>query len=108
MSKEPQISFAVESIGLPSTDKFPVAQSNGSKISDTLACRMMQHNRVGNLWRNPHSASRSTLLKVNFVGSPQIDAGIAAQALEFFLCSFCNSGSARAIAGRGLRSRNPN
>src|SRR2546430_9710492 len=55
-----------------------------------------------------HAATGAVLLEVYFVRCPEVDRSIFHQPLEFFLCAFCRSGSACAIAGRGLRSRKPN
>ena len=68
---------------------------------------MQQHGVLGFRWY-PHATTRAVLLEVHFVRSPEVDRGILHQPLEFFLCAFCRSGSACAIAGRGLRSRKPN
>ncbi len=48
------------------------------------------------------------LLKMNFIFCPEIYVRILYQPFQFFLYRFCNSESAWAIRGRGLRSRKPN
>src|SRR6202022_3049935 len=87
--------------------KFPVTQSYRAKISHAASRGRMQQDRVLGFRRNPHLASRTVLLEVHLVGSPEIYSRIHHQRLEFFLCAFCRSGSAWAIWGRGLRSRKP-
>ncbi len=110
MLEKCEAGFAVEFLflGLPLVNQLAIAQSNGSEVTDTLACGMVPDNGVDHFRSNPHAAARSKLLEVNFVSRPQIDARILSEDLQFFLCRFCNWGSAWAMAGRGLRSRNPN
>src|ERR1035437_7879422 len=64
---------------------------------------MQQHGVLGFRW-HPHAATGAVLLEVYFVSSPEVDRSIFHQPLEFFLCAFCRSGSAFAIAGRGFLS----
>src|SRR5580700_11352620 len=88
--------------------ELAVPQTHGGKIADALARRMMVHDGVLRLGRNPHAATRPLLLKVNFVQCPEVHSGIAHQLAEFFLWVFCRVGSALAKTGRGLRRRNSN
>jgi hypothetical protein len=44
----------------------------------------MQQNGVFDFWRNPPSAAGTVLLKVHFVGGPQIDTVVFHELLEFF------------------------
>jgi hypothetical protein len=67
----------------------------------------MPKHRVLDLGRNPHPASRTVLLKMNFIQCPQVDPSVLGYGSKFFLCSSCRSGSALAITGRGFRNRNP-
>src|SRR2546422_11682262 len=69
---------------------------------------MMQQHGVLGCRGHPHAATGAVLLEVYFVRCPEVDRSIFHHPLEFFLCAFCRSGSACAIAGRGLRSRKPN
>ena len=63
--------------------------------------RMMQQDGILRLRRHPHPTTRAVLLKVHFVAGPKVDGRVGHQRLEFFLCVFCCSSSARAILGRG-------
>jgi hypothetical protein len=79
MFEKIQIGCSIEFSRLALADQLSIAQADGAKVSDTLACRMMADYRVLDLWRNPHPAARTTLLKVDLVFRPEIDTGIAAQ-----------------------------
>jgi len=46
-------------------------------------------------------------LEVAFVGTPEINPRVGGQAAAVFLKAACAAGSALAMRGRGLRSRNP-
>src|SRR5580704_5811248 len=48
---------------------------------------MMIHNGILRLRRNPHAASRSLLLKVDFVQGPQVHRIVCHQFSEFFYAS---------------------
>src|SRR6516165_6442180 len=98
----------VEPVPLPAKPEAPIAKSHGAKIPHAVSRGMMPQHRILGFWWYPHPASGTVLLKVHFVEGPQVDRGIRHQPLEFFLCRCCRSGSAQAIAGRGLRRRKPN
>jgi len=92
----------------PRKPKLSISQPHRTKVSYAAARRMMQqHGVLGFRWY-PHAAPGAVLLKVHFIGGPQVHFVIILHRLEFFLCAFCRSGSAWARAGRGLRSRKPN
>src|SRR3972149_7169913 len=78
---------SVELFLLPLEDHFAIAQTNGSVIAHALASRVMQQDRVLFLRRHPHQATRSMLLKMDFIGRPQIDFSISYQSQEFFYMS---------------------
>jgi hypothetical protein len=80
--------LSVEPSGLTAEEKLAVPQTHGGKVADALARRMMIHSGIFGLWRNPHAASRSLLLKVDFVQNPQIHGIVRHQFSEFFLCFF--------------------
>ena len=65
-------------------NQFSITQPNSPEVSNTLARRMMQQYRIGILRRNPHPTTGSILLKMNFIGRPQIDSWIGGQSSEFF------------------------
>src|SRR5271157_2060801 len=98
----------VELVRLPAKLEAPIAQPHGAKISHAVPGGMMPQHRVLGFRRHPHPATGTVLLEVHFVGGPQVYRSIGHQRLEFFLWVCCRSGSAQAIAGRGLRKRKPN
>ena len=69
---------------LPLENQFPITQTNSSEIAHALTGGMMQQDRVLFFRRNPHQAPRSILLKMDFIGRPQIDFGISDEPSEFF------------------------
>jgi hypothetical protein len=74
----------IEAFYLPAIDEFAVPDTNSSKVADAFTGRMMQKNGIGNLRRNPHSASRTMLFKPDFVHSPQVDSSVMHQFIKFF------------------------
>ena len=80
--------LAVECFDLAAKYKSAVPQSHCGEIADALSRRMMLHDRVLDLRRNPHAAARSLLLKVHFVQSPEVHRIVGHQLAEFFLCAF--------------------
>src|ERR1700704_2957445 len=101
-------SLSVEPSGLAAEEKLAVPQTHGGKVADALTRRMMIHDGILGLRRNPHAATRSLLLKVHFVQGPKVHRIVRHQLVQFFLCFFCRAGSALAKTGRGLRRRNSN
>ena len=69
---------------LPLENQFSITQANSSEIAHALTSGMMQQYRVLFFWRNPHQATRSILLKMDFIGRPKIDFGISDVPPEFF------------------------
>ncbi len=69
---------------LPLENQFSITQANSSEIAHALASGMMQQHRVLFFRRNPHQATRSILLKMDFIARPQIDFRISDQPSEFF------------------------
>ena len=65
-------------------NQFSVAKTDSSKIAHTLPCGVVQQYRVLVLWRYPHQTTRSILLKMDFIGGPQIDFRIGCEPSEFF------------------------
>src|SRR5712692_2237032 len=77
---------SVEPSSLATEEKLAVPQTNGGKVADALTRRMMIHNGILDLRRNPHAAARSLLLEVHFVQSPQVHRSVRHQFSKFFLC----------------------
>jgi hypothetical protein len=63
---------------------FSIPQTNRPKITDTLSRRMVQQYRIHILRRHPHPTVRSILLKMNFIGRPQVDFWIDDPLSQFF------------------------
>jgi hypothetical protein len=74
----------IETFYLPAIDEFAVPDTHSSKVADAFAGRMMQKNGIGNLRRDPHSASRTMLFEPDFVHSPQVDSMIMHKFIKFF------------------------
>lgn len=65
-------------------NQLPITQSGCPEVSDTLAGRMVQQHRIDILRGHPHPTTRPILLKMNFIGRPQIDFWIGGELSEFF------------------------
>jgi hypothetical protein len=65
-------------------NQFSIAQADSSKIAHALTSGMVQQYRVLVLRRYPHQTTRSILLKMDFIGRPQIDSRIGCEPSEFF------------------------
>ena len=85
LPQERKASLGVETIGLAPIEQLAVAQPHCTEISDTPSRRMMQQYWVGRIRRNPHPASRTVLLEVNFIHCPKINSFASCQPAEFFL-----------------------
>jgi hypothetical protein len=103
--KEGEKRFSIKFIISTTINKFAVAKSNSVEILYALASWRMKQNRIAFFRCYPHTTARAMLLEMNFVDCPQIYAGFGHHVSEFFLCSFCRSGSAFAMSGSGLRNR---
>ena len=64
--------------------KQSVPQPHGSKVPHAFAAREMPKHRVLDLGWNPHPASRTILLNMNFVQRPQVDPFVLGHCAEFF------------------------
>src|SRR5260370_2468734 len=62
--------LTVEGLGFAAKYKSAVPQSHRGEIADALSRRMMIHDRVLDLRRNPHPPARSLLLKCTSSHSP--------------------------------------
>ncbi|MFH1627119.1 MAG: hypothetical protein ABIE47_00150, partial [Pseudomonadota bacterium] len=76
--------FPIEAFFLPAVDEFAIPYTHSAKVADAFAGGMVQKNRIGNLRRNPHAASRTMLFKPDFVHSPQVDSMVMRQFIKFF------------------------
>src|SRR5215472_4361103 len=103
-----QKGFGIELVIFSVISKLAVAQTDGSKIAYAFTGGLMEHHGIDDFRCNPHTTPRAMLLKMNFIFCPEIDPKILHESFQFFLCLLCNSGSALAIRGRGLRNRKPN
>jgi hypothetical protein len=65
-------------------NQFPITQPDSPEVSDTLAGRMVQQHRIDILRGHPHPTTRPILLKMNFIGPPQINFWIGGEPSEFF------------------------
>jgi hypothetical protein len=65
-------------------NQFSIPQPDRPEVPDTLARWMVQQYRIDILWGHPHPTTRSILLKMNFIGRPQIDFWIGGKPSEFF------------------------
>lgn len=83
LEKRPR-GLRVEGARLSCEDEFPVAHPDGSKVSHALAGWVMQQHRVLDLGRYPHPTSRTMLLEVHFIHSPQVNRRVVYQFVEFF------------------------
>ncbi len=61
-----------------------ISYADGAEISDALAGGMMVDDRVFDLRRHPHPATRSLLLKVHFVQRPEVYSVVLYQLSQFF------------------------
>ena len=70
VSEEAQERLGIKTGFLSLEDEFTIAQAHRPKVADAAMGRMMQDYRVPSLWRHPHAATRTMLLKTNFVHGP--------------------------------------
>lgn len=68
--EEAQEGLGIKTCLLSLEDEFTIAQAHRPKVADAAVGRMMQNYRVPSLWRHPHAATRTMLLKTNFVHGP--------------------------------------
>jgi hypothetical protein len=73
--------LGVEATCLPAMEKSSIAEPHGAKVSHAPPCGVVVHNGVFGFWRHPHAATRTMLLKVHLVESPQVHGWIAHQFL---------------------------
>jgi hypothetical protein len=84
MFKKRMESHCVEPSLLSLENQFSITQPDSPEVSDTLAGRMVQQHRIDILRGHPHPTARSILLKMNFIGRPQIDSWIGGEPSNFF------------------------
>ena len=68
-------------------NQFSITQPDSPEVSDTLARRMVQQYRIDILRGYPHPTTGPILLKMHFIGRPQIDFWISGEPSEFFYMS---------------------
>lgn len=76
----------VEPLGLSAIDQLPIPQANCAKVPNTTPSRMVQEDRLHNLWGNPHAAAGAVLLEVHFIERPEVYFASPHKVAEFFLC----------------------
>ena len=78
----------LEGVGIECRSKVgyqsPVAQIDRAKQGYGLACGCMEQDGIGLLGRHPHHAAGAVLLEVTFIQTPDINAGVAGEAPQFF------------------------
>ena len=74
----------IELVCFSAIDELAISDSHCTKISHALSCRMMEHNRVFHIFRNPHAASGSMLFEPDLVQGPDIDPLIPQKSQQFF------------------------
>lgn len=65
-------------------DELAIPQSDRPKLTDALARRGVEADRIVYLRGHPHAAARAVLLKLNFIHGPEIKIGSGFQNAEFF------------------------
>ncbi len=65
-------------------DGFSGAQVDRAKAGDGLPCRSMEHHRVLDLRRHPHTQARAMALEVAFIEVPKLNVIPFGQAFRFF------------------------
>src|SRR5271156_3875089 len=76
VDKERGKSPAVKNGGLALDDEPTGAQVHRREVTDALAGGVMQANRALDLRGDPHPATRTVLLKVDFIQRPEFHLGI--------------------------------
>jgi hypothetical protein len=82
--KKPMERHSVKLFLLSLKNQFSIAQTDRSKIPYTLTSGMVQQYGVPLLRRNPHQTTRPILLKMDFIGRPQVNFRIGDEPSEFF------------------------
>ena len=74
----------IELILLSLENELSIAQPDSTKVAYAFSCWMMQQHRVLLLRGHPHPAPRPILLKMDFIGRPEIYSWICHELSEFF------------------------
>ena len=85
MPQEIEARLGIEASGLTPVNQLAVTQADGAEVTDAPPRRVMQQHWIHGLRRNPHPASRTVLLEVNFIHRPEVDFVASCQPPEFFL-----------------------
>lgn len=75
---------SVESLFFSLENQLSIAQPDGAKVSYALSCWVMPQHRVLLLGWYPHPAPGSILLKMDFIGRPEIYSLISYDFSKFF------------------------
>ena len=65
-------------------DQAPVGRANGAEDGHRFPSRSMVENRIDAFRRNPHHTPGPMLLKMTFIGEPQVNVSPSGQFSEFF------------------------
>ena len=69
-------------------NEFAIPKSHRTEIADALTGWGVQADGIGHFRWNPHSTTRSMLLKMHFIHCPKIEIILARQDAEFFYARF--------------------
>ncbi len=87
--------------------ELAAVQTDGAEASHGLSGRRMAQDRVLDLRRYPHSATRAMLLEVTFIQAPQFDVGAVSQTTEFFLLPQLSADPIERLAGAACVAGTP-
>src|SRR5674476_1367367 len=97
----------IEAVRLAHRQELAVAQAHGTKITHFLAGGVVQHHRVFDFGCNPHPATRTMLLKMHLVHSPDVNVRINSQRPQFFYMRPVSQGPHGLFEGVACVSENP-
>ena len=106
-AQKPPTSLGIEHALRLRHHQFPVGQSNGAEVADTLASGCMITDRIFELWRDPHATARTVLLEMHFVDRPQINFTASRQGAEFFYAWLATEGRLAPPEGEVYEAENP-
>ena len=77
--------FSVERLGWPG-DKASIGGADSPEHRHRLVGWRVIQDRISGFWGNPHNAAGPMLLKMAFIGKPQINVLSLGQSSSFFIC----------------------